>query len=279
VEGLTVRCLEVARVVLLASSLADLAACSTMEQPRRTYRIYPDSLRQTIDFEIDVLPGQVFKIVIPEIITDKERTLLGWGQDVPRWDIGPDHAAWDCEIPDVIRAHSVVMLGQEVIEARVTITNLSQRTWELANAFTCFAFYDAPLFDNPELDRILFPVDGRWRSVANLFAQTSPGHGPYTFFPVKGGPSIRDMQVVRLVRQTHPQTIDSGAGCVVSSDGNWVAGVSAARPAYVFCNRKERCIHANPVYPPIPPGKTAEASTWIRIMRGSVTDFARAARG
>jgi hypothetical protein len=272
------RRLNLIRVVLAVSLLTGLAGCSTAGQVRRTYKIYPDALKQTIDFEINVLPGQVFKIVVPEIITDRQEVLLPWSQRVRRWDIGPDHASWDYELPGVIRAHSAVLFGQELIEARVTVTNLSTRTWELANAFTCFAFYAAPLFDNPELDRIRFPVDGNWRSVADLFAQTSPGDGPYTFFPVKGGPRIKDIKVVRLVGQTHPQIVDYGAGCVVSKDGKWVAGMSAAKPAYVFCNRKERCIHANPLYDPVPPGQTAEASSRIHIMRGGVADFASAVR-
>ena len=33
----------------------------------------------------------------------------------------------------------------------------------------------------------------------------------------------------------------------------------------------------NPLYDPIGPGETAVESTYIRIMRGSVTDFQRAA--
>jgi hypothetical protein len=263
---------------LLAVCLMLGAACGCAGHEQRVYRIYPDKLKQTLDFEINILPGQVFKVVIPEIITDRQETLLGWNESVSHWDIGPEHASWDCEIPGVIRANSSVLFGQELIEARVRMTNLSQRTWELANAFTCFAFYEAPLFDNPELDRIFFPVDGRWRSVADLFAQTNPGDGPYTFFSVKGGPQIRDIRVVRLVRQTHPQAIDYGAGCVVSKDGQWVAGVSTGRPAYVFCNRRERCIHANPLYGPIAPGQTAEDTTYIRIMRGGLTEFEKAVR-
>lgn len=263
---------------VMVSLLMSLTGCLTARQAVRTYKIYPDSLNQTFNFEMNVLPGQVFKIVIPEIITDNKEILLGWNQKVRHWDIGPDYARWDCEIPGVIRAHSTVSFGQKVIEARVKITNLSQRTWELTNAFTCFAFYDAPLFDNPDLDRIMFPVNGKWRSVADLFAETSPGNGPYTFFSVKGSPPIKDMKLVQLIRQTHPQIIDYGAGCVVSKDGKWVAGASTSHPAYVFCNRRERCIHANPVYDPIRPGETVEQSTYIRIMQGGVADFAAAAK-
>ncbi len=267
---------SIGRSVVAAAFGLALAGCAATTPSKPSYKVYPDALRQTIDFEIDSLPGQVFKIVIPEIITDAQETLVPWSQNVKSWDIGPAHASWRCETPGLIRQTSTVFFGDQVIEARVEITNLSNRTWHLANAFTCFAFYEAPLFDNPELDRMMFPVDGRWRSVADLFAEQSPGDGPYTFFPVKGGPRIRDMQVVRLVRQTHPQVISYGAGCVVSKDGKWVAGISTSRPAYVFCNRRERCLHANPVFDDLAPSQTASASSYIRIMRGGLNDFARA---
>lgn len=269
--------LNTTRAVLTAAALAAAAGCAGAGPPRGAYTVYGDIQKQTVAFETADPPGQIFKIVIPEIVTDREGTLLKWSQEVPAWDIGPDRAAWTCEIPGVIRMNAAVLFRTDVIEARVEMTNLSARTWTLANAFTCFAFYAAPLFDNPEMDRILFPVDGRWRSVADLFAQASPGRGPYTFFPVRGGPRLEDMDVCRLVKQRHPQVVQYGAACVVSRDGQWVAGVSAARPAYVFCNRRERCIHANPVYEPIAPGQTARESTFIRILRGGVADFERAA--
>jgi len=173
---------------------------------------------------------------------------------------------------------STVLFKEEVIEARVELTNLSQRTWRLVNAFTCFAFYTAPLFDNLQLDRMMLPVDGGWRPVADLYAQRSPGEGPYTFFQVAGGPDLKDLELVQYVNQTHPQVVDYGAACVVSRDSQWVAGVSCPNPAYAFCCQKEPCLHVNPLYDPIEPGQTARASTYIHIFRGGVEDFEKIAR-
>lgn len=253
--------------------------CSGTGQHARTYTIFsdPQCREQTIAFKIDELPNQVFKIVIPEIITDTKEALIEWNHKVPQWDVGPYHASWHCEVAGVIQMTATVVFGREVIEARVEVSNLSDRTWELANAFTCFAFYKAPMFDNPELDRIKLAVDGQWRSVAELFAEADPGSGPYTFFRVKGGPNPCDIVLGQRVNQFHRQMADYGAACVVSKDGKWVAGAYSDRPAYLFCNRRERCIHANPFYDPIGPGETAVESTYIRIMRGSVVDFQRVA--
>jgi len=136
------------------------------------------------------------------------------------------------------------------------MTNLSDRRWELATAFTCFAFFKAPLFDNPELDRMMLPVagnGGRWRG---YLRKIIPVTDCILFSPVVGGPQLMEIEVVRLIKQTHPQVIDYGACCVVSKDGKWVAGVSTQQPAYLFCNRRLRCLHADPLYEPIAPGQT-----------------------
>ncbi len=261
--------------------LMAVGGCGTTSPTLKPYSIQQD-FRQTISFETHRLPDNIFRIVIPEIITDRKETLVAWDQTPERWDIGNDYAQWSCEIPNVIRMTADVRFGATIVEANVEMTNLSDRTWELANAFTCFAFYSAPLFDDPRMQRVYFPAGGRWRSVADLFAEhspsPSPGTGPYTFFPVAGGPKLDDMTVCRLVKQRHPQVMDSGAACVVSKDGKWVIGVKADHPAYVFCNRCERCIHANPVYEPIAPGKTARETTHIYILRGGIPEFERAIR-
>lgn len=265
-----------ARIMLLFPGIA-LAGCGGPARTLKPYTIQAD-FRQMISFQTAALPDNIFKVVIPEIITDRQETLVPWSQEPPVWHIDADRAWWECRIPGKIRMRADMRFGDQVIEAEVEMTNLSDRTWENANAFTCFAFYSAPLFDDPSLNRIYFPVGGKWRAVGELFAEHSPGTGPYTFFPVAGGPALDDMNVCRLVKQRHPQVADYGAACVVSKDGRWVLGVNADRPAYVFCNRCERCIHANPVFEPIAPGQTARAATHIRILRGGIADFERLVR-
>jgi hypothetical protein len=83
------------------------------------------------------------------------------------------------------------------------------------------------------------------------------------------------MWLCRQIPQRHPQMVSSGAGCVVSRDGKWVAGMSTSHPAFLFVNRQERCIHANPLHPTIAPGKTVEGVSIIHIFWGSLQDFAQ----
>lgn len=237
-------------------------------------KIYPDKQDQTIAFEIDPLPNEVFKIVIPEIVSHNDQVIIPWSEKVPQWTIRSDFASWHCEIPSVVDMVAEICFSTKKIEAVVTVTNLSRQGWELTNAFTCFAFYQAPLFDDPRLERIYLPVANDWESLASVLAQAPcPGEAPCTFFQVEGSANISDLWLGRTIDQTHSQAIKQCAVCVVSQNNQWVAGITTYRAGYVFVNRRERCIHANPVYDFIPPGDTASERCIIHIMKGDVSTF------
>ena len=255
----------------------DLVGLTVNQNPRPGVSIWPvtDLPHQTIGFELSELPGEEFRIVIPELISDDTEPILPWEQPSPKWNIGRGTARCSIEIQDKIHMDAEVLFCKERIVTRVAATNLSQVTWKNVNAFTCFAFYAAPSFDDPELTRTYFPVDGQWKSVSVLFAEHDPGSGPYTFFPVAGGPQLEDLWLGRKISQHHPQIVSKGCACVVSKDGRWIAGMATRTPAYAFHNRRERCIHADPLLGTIPPDTTAEGVATVFIFRGTFTDFTR----
>jgi hypothetical protein len=228
---------------------------------------------QSIGFELPELPGEEFRIVIPELISDTKEPILPWEQPPPNWDIRENLARCLIEIHNTIRMEAEVRFCDERIEARVMVTNLSQRSWEMVNAFTCFAFYAAPSFNDPQLTRTYFPVNGQWKSVAELFREHDPGTGPYTFFPVAGGPPLDDLWLCRKIPQRCPQVVSNGCGYVVSTGGDWIAGMTTRTPAYVFHNRREPCIHVDPLMGTVAAGATAEGISNIYIFRGTVASF------
>jgi hypothetical protein len=245
-----------------------------------TSKITPDmiireeSQAQTITFELPELPGETFRITIPEIIADAEAVIVPWSQASPNWEIGADYARWSGEEENCFRMQAEVVFRGEQILTKVKLTNLSSRIWEQVHSFTCFAFWEAPRFDNPELDRMYLPIAEGWKTVGELFAEHDPGDGPYTFFPVAGGPSLESMWLCRVIPQWYPQVVSKGGGCVVSRDGRWVAGMRTSNPAFLFVNRRERCIHANPLHATIASGETVEGTSLIHIFRGGRQDFA-----
>jgi len=238
-------------------------------------RIEKDAQEQTITFQLPQLPGEVFRITIPEIISDTQDVIVPWSQTSPNWEIGEDSARWSAQVPEVFRMAAEVLFRGERILASVRLTNLSGRAWRQANVFTCFAYWQAPSFDDPQLARTFLTVGEGWRSVGQLFAQHNPGDGPYTFFPVQGGPAPDELWLCRKIPQWHPQMVSRGCACVVSADGEWVAGMATDSPAYVFVNRVKRCVHADPLLPAVGPGETVEASSTIHILGGGVAEFAR----
>lgn len=232
--------------------------------------------KQSITFEPDGLPGEVFRITIPEIVSDGGGVIVPWSQPSPNWDIDERSAGWFAEAPGRFGMTASVTFTDGPIATTVALTNLSPNTWTRVTAFTCLAYWESPLFDDPDLSRTYVPVENGWKAVGELFRDHDPGGRPYTFFPVEGGPPLASLWLCREIPQWHPCRLARGAACVVSRDGRWVAGMSAEAPAFVFVNRRERCVHANAVVERVAPGETAVARSTIHIMRGGLPEFTAA---
>mgnify|MGYP001165052804 CR=1 FL=1 len=90
-------------------------------------------------------------------------------------------------IEDVIETKAAVLFADRQIEVRVKVTNLSDRTWLNANAFTCFTFTHADAFDDKRMTRSFVQIGNTWRTLADLFRERSPGGSALTFLGVRGG--------------------------------------------------------------------------------------------
>ena len=230
--------------------------------------------RQTIWFELDALPGQVFRVVVPELVSDDGAAYLPWGHPSPRqWQLAKDQATFVVRVADVIDTQAEVLFAERQIEVRVRVTNRSQQTWHDTNAFTCFTFTHARLFDDKRMARSFVQVGAKWRTLADFFRASSPGGGALTFLGVQGGPDVRKLWVAQQIKQVHPQRVATGRACLQSLDGSWVAGIATPTPAYVFNNAGLPCLHADPLLGDIEPGRSATASSFLYVLRGSLEDF------
>ena len=236
-------------------------------------KIWRETQAQTIGFELPGLPGDVFKLVIPELISDSKDSLLPWEHPISL-DVSESSACCMTEILNVIRMEAKLVFEKEYIDIIINVTNLSKRLWKKVNIFTCFAFYSAPMFNDPKLERTFLPINvNEWKSIAELFAEHAPGDGPFTFFSVQNGPELSELWVYRQINQKHPQVVFPASPCVVSQDGVWVAGITTPSPAYVFNNRKECCLHAAPLLDDIKPGIVMSSVNRIYIFQGTPNDF------
>jgi len=229
--------------------------------------------RQTLGFELPQLPGEEFRIAIPELISDKTQALLPWGFASPSFEIQRNLAQMHIEVPGRIRMEAKISFLKDKIEALVRAKNLSSHRWDGLNAFTCFACYKAPSFHDPQLVRTYLPVGRTLKSIADLLSEDDPGGDSKTFFGVAHGPKLEDLWACRQLRQHHAEMVSEGFACLVSNDRKWVAGITTQKPAYLFNNRELSCIHADPLMGSVPPGGTAEGLSTIYIFPGSKEDF------
>src|ERR1700730_13967384 len=81
--------------------------------------------RQTLGFELPELPGQEFRIALPELLSDANHPILPWGFVSPKFEIRDNSACLVIELPDEVRVEARVHFGRDGIEADVTATNLS----------------------------------------------------------------------------------------------------------------------------------------------------------
>lgn len=234
--------------------------------------------RQTLGFVLPQLPGEEFRIAIPELISDRRQAILPWGFASPDFEIRKDLAQLQIEVPGRIGMEATIRFLEEKIEASVRVTNLSTDTWDDLNAFTCFACTKAPSFHNPDLRRTYIPMGGALKPIAELFAKKSPGSDPKTFFAVAGGPLLDDLWACRQLRQRYADPASTACACLASADGRWVAGIHTQQPAYLFNNRDLSCIHADPLLGTVLPGGSAEGFSAIHIFPGRIEDFVKRCR-
>lgn len=235
--------------------------------------------RQTLGFELPELPGEEFRIALPELVSDNTQALLPWGFASPGFEIERNVARLHIEVPGRIRMEGRINFLADRIEAWVRAKNLSGDSWDGLNAFTCFACYKAPSFHDPQLVRTYLPVGRSLKSIADLFSEHDPGSDPKTFFGVASGAKLDDLWACREIRQHYAETVSGGCACLVSNDRKWVAGITTQKPAYLFNNRELSCIHADPLMGRVPPGGTAEGLSTIYIFPGTKEDFLERCHG
>jgi len=238
-----------------------------------------ESDRQTIYFEYPALPDQVFRLVIPELVSDTESDPMPWGLASPgTWVVKENHAAFTDTVKDTIRADVDVVFQGERVEARVKVTNLTNRLWKNSNAFTCFFLKQAPLFSDPALDRTFVPIGGRWEKLSDVVRADSIPQGALTAYEPGGGPDLDSLWLLSQIKNRYSGKLDHGSVCVVSSDGRWIAGMTAPQPAYVFNNPGLPCIHADPLLGDVAPGKTGEGRSILHVFKGTIDDFSERCR-
>ncbi len=94
-------------------------------------KIWRENLpHQTIGFGMPDLPGQTFRLVVPELISDSRNPILPWSTPSPDWEVGEESARCVIEIVGMIRMSAEVLFSGDRIVIDVSVSNLSEVVWE-----------------------------------------------------------------------------------------------------------------------------------------------------
>ena len=229
----------------------------------------------TLGVEWSDLPGQEFWLLVPEWIADGATQLLPYSDPptVP-WQIAAESARCERTIDGVIQMATDIAFTDGGAEITVAATNLSPRPWTATWVNACFAYFEAPRFDDRELERTFLRRNDAWVSIASVLDEAGLTKDRGATYRVVDGLGWDELDVGNSRRRA-PMLTNADAW-VASADGEWSAGVSTAHPASGFSNGawRWRCIHANPLLGPMPAGETNSARIRVVITRGSLGDRA-----
>ena len=173
---------------------------------------------------------------------------------------------------------------EDRIEMTYSVTNTSERTWPVAEAFFCYKHRSAGDFWNPDLDRTYVEWEGEPVSVRDRIKQM---HGEEAFWPKNQlhlrqfGETYDRYDRVGLRNSpsagwcAHRDGTTGGWMAVLSENGEWLSGMYWERTERVAQNGPDYgCIHAGlHIGYDIGPGETVQRKGTVVIARMSPREF------
>ena len=222
--------------------------------------------------DIPAFPGERFGLGFPEAIGDTARTF--WFNTLkPDWR-QLDDGMWE----SVARAEGelsytiILTPSEEWVEAKVSVTNESDRDWADSLAFNCFQCGSAWSIRDNECVRHWCRTGGQFKRLIQVPRQFGP-RPTIQLYSVEGAPPGMDIPFVANFRATPEDAVLEGWLAIQSRDGRRLAA-TVSRPAFfLFQNMEYSCIHSSPSMGPLKPGQTGEAITRMYFVEASVEDW------
>lgn len=161
-------------------------------------------------------------------------------------------------MPELLECAVTVHPVSEGIEMKLSLTNLSECRWCDVSAASCTQFHAAPDFYDPERRRTFYLSGGELQTLQGPVK--SSGEGACLFY---GHQHLED----------YPAP-DSGLVVIESGDSRFVAALwwEGATTAWGNAHPATLCIHADPEFGEIAPGKTVTRTGRLYLMRGNRED-------
>ena len=238
--------------------------------PRITIR--PSQGQMNCSLEWPVLPGQLFRLNLPEAIVNNEGGRWGVGEIKPSWVAGPDgQQSYEVEDPGGMRLKIRMEPFEDHVDIHYEVTNLQDKPWTESLAFTCFNHGAIYSMNDFELVRTYIWRKGKAYRLADIERKFST-RPLVQLFGIEGARPWQEVDFVSKFQASPPQPCEPLIA-IQSRDGKYVTGVAAQPALFLFQNSEYSCIHSCPTFGALKPGETGRALTRHYFLEGDINDL------
>lgn len=220
---------------------------------------------------------QVFALTIPEDICAARGVIIPHSARARvRWEVSDrqDRAETSLTIDEVASYDlSIVVAGEDVVEARMTIHNLGDEAIEDVWSFNCLSPVRAPEFRDEKLERTYFSRNGEPTCLADIQRVVGPREtlGVYYHERVPAG---QEPAFVKEFRATNPDRTDDSWFVTLSKTGDGYMAATSPEALFLFNNQRLSCIHSAALFGDIPRGESRTVTCRFYMSpRGDLADF------
>ncbi len=221
--------------------------------------------------DVPAFPGESFGIGFPEAIGDVAGVC--WFNLIkPSWRERED-GAWRSEgrRPGELSYRIDIVPHEDSVDARIRLTNESDRTWERGLAFNCFNCGATPSIRDHDCVRHHVRMDGAFRRLVEIPRRFGP-RPAIQFYSVQGQPPGDEIPFVAAFQATSEATLEGWIAITDVEGRRLVAAVS--RPAlFLFQNMEYSCIHSGAGFDSLAPGETGEAITRLYFVESTLDEW------
>jgi hypothetical protein len=185
---------------------------------------------------------------------------------LPRWETEADGSIrYSRALANGITYRASATPRPGAVDLTFTVENDSGRDTHVGAQF-CLVCTPSELFSDPHYERTWIHTESGWTPAAR---DRGPMNPRWTLYPLEGGP---DME-----QQPDPQVWgisglvgDEGLIAIEASGGERFMALAWENPAMLMNNAMIPCVHADPMWPPVPDGDEATVKGRIYFHVGSL---------
>jgi hypothetical protein len=215
------------------------------------------------------LPGEQFRLNLPEAIANNEGGRWGVNEIKPQWVPGEGGTqSYDVTVPKGMRLQIEMAPSEDHVDIRYRVTNLQAEDWTESLAFTCFNLGAAPSFSDFDMRRTYVWRQGQAFRLVDIERKFST-RPLVQLFGIEGARPWTEVPFVTKFHASPPDPCEPLIG-IRSRDGRRTAAVASNPALFLFHNGEYSCIHSCPTLGPLEAGHTGEAMTRLYFLEASI---------